>query len=147
MNRYSKLGLAVCMILTASALLAGCTTSRIELVESGRAFEIETVAQVIDETDPGTLSRRSTDDAASLRSEALSHLRRQGDNGSQAADLLTRIFPTATRGVPYYIERATVSGQDAWIVVEATGKAGGPLEDRRLWALSDSGEVLFSATR
>jgi hypothetical protein len=139
----SLFGLLVVMSLSS----VGCAQKTIELVDDGRSFEIDTVVTMMDAGDPGDLTGRSADQADSLRSKALSSLRQRGAEGTRVADLLTDSFPSNTRGVPFYVERALVDGQESWLVIEAIGRRGGELDDRRLWVLDNEGEVIFSATR
>lgn len=130
------------MSLTAS----GCSPSDIVLVDDDRRFTREDTARLLDELEPPT-SVTEPGDVTQRRRDALADLRREGGTGNRAANLITRSFPPDTRGVPFYVERAEVGGEPAWLVIEAIGPSAGRLDDERLWVLTDDGGVLFSATR
>jgi len=61
--------------------------------------------------------------------------------------MLTRTVEPETRGVPVYVELASVDGTAAVIVVEATGPKSGTLDSKRLWVLNADGDVIFARSR
>lgn len=132
----------VCMMVAALSL-SGCSSKIVSFVDEGREFELQSTAEVLATVNAPRFSEEKS--VSESRTEALTQLRDQGEQANQAADLITRTFPSDTRSVPFYVERATVDGKPAWLVIEAIGKAGAPLEDERLWVLDDEGSVLFSA--
>jgi hypothetical protein len=89
----------------------------------------------------------SASDTTELRHEALTALRKEGKQASDAADLITKTLPSQSQGVPIYVERASVGGQPAYVLVEVIGPSDGKLTTKRLWALSDAGAVLYVGTR
>jgi hypothetical protein len=86
-------------------------------------------------------------EVAELRHQALVALRGAGSGGSAAAKVITQTFPAETRGVPVLAEKARFQGEPALIVVEVIGPPGKPLDDTRLWVVSESGDILYSEVR
>ena len=133
---------------TRSRLLCGCAKKGPTYVDAGTAHTKATALVVlVASRHLGRRSSRPTSDGAKLRHDALAALRRQGATASAVADLLTRTFPSDTRGVPVYVERATYDGEPAVLVVEATGPNSGSLNSRRLWVVGDDGDILFAGSR
>ncbi len=128
-------------------LAAGCASQTPEFVEKGTAHTSESAVRALDSNGPGKLADASIDDAEDLRRDALAALRRRGEAGREAADLITRTFAAAPRGVPYRVERADFDGAEAWLVLEAVPAADGRLGERRLWVLDDGGRILFFSSR
>lgn len=126
--------------------VAGCKDDRIVLVDEGRTYTLRSVEQLLGVIEPSP-SVTDAADAAQNRTDALTALRGDGQVGGAAADFITSTFPSGTRGVPFYVERATVDGTPVWLMAEAIGPQGEPLEDERIWVMTDDGSVLFSATR
>lgn len=116
-------------------------------MDEGTNYDRATALKLATSVDSGDLEGSPSSEAATLRHDALVGLRRQGTVGAQAASLITRTFPTDTVAVPFYVERATFDGQPVFVVVEALGPKDGTLRDKRVWVLSDSGDVLLSGTR
>lgn len=116
-------------------------------IPNGSAHTAASALRLLDEPAPSTLTRLAADDAEQARQAALTALRRRGELGTSVARLLTETFPSSGRGVPYRVERGRFDGAACWIVLEATGRPGGTLDGRRLWVLSDEGEVLFFGSR
>lgn len=137
----SALACALVLVLTA------CAAHGPTYVDHGASYTESGTASVLSQADVGELNDAKTSDATRLRHDALSSLRSGGAAEARAADLITRVFPTDTRGVPVYVERARVGGVPALLVVEAIGPKNGRLTDKRLWVLDDQGSVLYSATR
>ncbi len=125
----------------------GCTSRPVQFVDAGRSYNASTVDSLVTNTSSGDLAAQKTEDAPALRQQALISLRRSSGRAPQAAELLTAIFPASTTAVPYYVERASYEGTDAWIVLEARGRPGGTLADRRLWVIDTAGNVLVSKLR
>jgi hypothetical protein len=131
----------------AVALLCGCAKKGPAYVDAGTAHTKATALAVLSQADTSAVSSHPTSDGSKLRHDALAALRRQGAKASAVADLLTRAFPSDTRGVPVYVERATYDGKPAVLVVEATGPDSGSLNSRRLWVVGDDGDILFAGSR
>lgn len=138
---------AVFAIIALLASSVGCTGRPVQFVDAGRSYTASTVDDLIANTSSGGLAAQKTEDAPALRQRALVSLRRASGRAPQAAELLTAIFPASTTAVPYYVERATYEGTDAWIVLEARGRPGGTLADRRLWVIDTTGNVMVSKLR
>jgi hypothetical protein len=127
--------------------IAGCSSSGPAWVDSDATYTSSNVAGVFDKADISKYKDQPVDKAADLRQAALTALRMKGAQASKAADLITKTLPVNSPGVPVYVERATVGGQPAYILVEAIGPSGGRLNVKRIWALADTGAVLWVGTR
>lgn len=148
MTRIARTALFASLILAVAAvLLTGCADNGPVYVESGAAHTNETALDVLARADSSAVASKPTADGAELRHAALAALRREGDSASKIADLLTRTFPSSTSGVPVYVERASYEGTPAVLVVEATGPESGSLSSKRLWVVSDGGDILFAGSR
>jgi len=143
MPRLKLLLAAFVLIAVSAPALVGCGPTGPEWVESGGTYTTGSLATLYSKADISKLASQTPTDVAKLRHDALTGLRQRGSAAAAAADLITKTLPTDTRGVPVYVEQATVGGQPAVIVIEATGRANGPLSTKRLWAISDKGAVLF----
>jgi hypothetical protein len=137
------LSLAALLLLAVSA----CTSSGPTWVDAGSSYTTQTVSSVMTKVDISKYADVSAADTTKLRHQALTDLRKRGNSAEAAADLITKTLPADSRGVPVYVERASLGGQPAYLLVEAIGPAKGKLTTRRLWALSDAGAVLFVGTR
>lgn len=135
-------------ILTVLAIgVAGCAPNGPVWVSEQNAYTTKTIETVFDAADTSRLTDRSTKDAAALRHDALAALRKSGADASGVADMLTRTFEPETRGVPVYVELASVDGTAAVIVVEAAGPKSGTLDSKRMWVLNVDGDVIFARSR
>jgi hypothetical protein len=139
----TALGLATLLVLT----VAACTASGPTWVDSGSSYTTQTVSSVLAKADITKYADVSAADTTKLRHQALTDLRKRGSSAATAAGLITKTLPADSRGVPVYVERASVGGQPAYLFVEAIGPATGKLTTKRLWALSDAGAVIFVGTR
>jgi hypothetical protein len=139
----TALGLAALVFL----LLVGCAQSGPTWVDSGASYTTATLPNVFPKADGSKYKNVSAADTTELRHEALTALRKQGKQASEAADLITKTLPSQSQGVPIYVERASVGGQPAYVLVEVIGPSNGKLTTKRLWALSDAGAVLYVGTR
>ena len=146
MNRYRTLLAALAAVFVVAALSA-CSQEGTLFVNEGNAYTAENVTTVLDTADAGGASGRPTSDAADLRQKAMVSLRKQGGEAAAAADVLTKTFANSSPGVPYYVEKATFDDAEAWVVAEVIGPKDGALKDKRIWVISDTGEVLYSGTR
>lgn len=135
------------IMIVALAFSSGCGKENTTFVESERDYTGRSALALAGSTEAAEVSDKPTAGAGDLRRAALISLRRQGDVAQQAADLITATFPVNTPGVPLRVEKATFEGEPAFIVVEAIGRRGGTLSDKRVWALDTSGKVLFAGTR
>jgi uncharacterized protein YbjT (DUF2867 family) len=135
------------MLIAAAVVLAACGTSPIEYVSESASYDSPGLERLLDESDSGHVAERPSADAEELRSEALASLRRQGAGGKTAADIITATFPGVARAVPFYVESATYENLNVTIIIEATGREQGSLNERRLWVLDGDGEVLISLMR
>ncbi len=144
--RTSGRSVVVALLVCATALTA-CGHQAISYVDRDSAYTTSQLADLLERTAAGRLASRQREDAVQLRHAALVDLRSLGGGASEAASLMTRTFPATTPSVPLRVERASVDGQDAFVVIEAWGPPGGRLSARRLWALdARTGAVLFSAS-
>jgi hypothetical protein len=141
------IGVALSVAVLALLVTAGCAPSGPTWVDSGASYTTKSVSRVLEEADISKLADTSAADSTKLRHDALTSLRRRGGNASAAADLITKTLPANTRGVPVYVERASMNGQPAYLLVEAIGPEKGKLTMKRLWVLSTAGAVLFVGTR
>ena len=141
-----SLSLAACAAI-ALLLLSACGPTGPTWVDSGATYTTQSLSGEYTKADIGNLAKTSATDTAKLRHDALVGLRRRGGTAADAADLITKTLPADSRGVPLYVERATVNGQPALILIEAIGPSSGMLTTKRLWALSHEGAVLFVGTR
>lgn len=122
-----------------TSLAHGCSQRILQYRDSGRTLRLSEVADLARTTDLGRASQSAADEAADLRTQALTELRSHGKDAQQLADALTAQLPADYRGVPVYVERASVDGRDCWIVVEARPAAGGgALSARRYWVFDSS---------
>ena len=141
-RRLCALALIAC---AAVALLSGCTQAGPVWVDEDTAYTATTIKGVFDHVDTSGLAGRSSKEAEDLRHDALVALRKRGGAAAEAADLVTKTFPS-TAGVPLYVEKASFENRpDALVMVEIIGPADGELSLARLWVLSDTGDVLFSS--
>ena len=140
------LSLAACLAIVL-LLLAACGPTGPTWVDSGAAYTTKSLPGAYAKADISGLASTPAADTTQLRHDALVGLRRRGGAASDAADLITRTLPADSRGVPLYVERATIDGSPGLILVEAIGPSSAKLTTKRLWALSDKGAVLFVGTR
>jgi hypothetical protein len=138
---------ALLALLLVATVVSGCAAAGPSYVDSGASYSKASISGLFDKVDIAKYSTQSAADVTKLRHDALTGLRRRGAGASKAADLLTATFGAKTRGVPVYVEWANLDGQRALVLVEAIGPSNGALTTKRLWALSESGDVLFVATR
>lgn len=139
-------GVAAVLIGTILLFSVGCTPDGPDFVDDGGAYTAETAVQLLESSDAGELADEPVANAEALRQEALTDLRRRGGRARDAARFVTRTFPKARRGVPYYVEAATYEGSESWVILEASGRSNGLLEERRLWVMdTDGGVRLFSS--
>lgn len=141
---------AIAVALAAAVTLSlplGCKKTGITYIESGNAFTRESALAVLAKTDASSIAARPTSEGPGLRHNALARLRRLGPAASSAADLLTRSFPSDTTGVPVHVERGTYNTVPVLLVVEATGPSSGSLSSKRLWIVSEAGDILFAGSR
>lgn len=145
-NRAVTATIAACVALVA-LLLTACSPSGPTWVDSGASYTTQSLSALYSKVDLAPYANTSAADTTAQRHAALVGLRKRGGPASDAADLITKMLPADTRGVPLYVERAKIEGQEGLIVIEAIGPASGKLTTKRLWALSESGAVLFVGTR
>lgn len=128
-------------------LLSACGPTGPTWVDAGATYTTTSLSSEYAKTSIGDLAKTSTADTAKLRHDALVGLRSRGGSAAEAADLITKTLPADSRGVPLYVERATVNGAPSLILIEAIGPSSGKLTTKRLWLLSTQGAVLFVGTR
>ena len=138
--------IAISSVVVAIALI-GCAPRGPVWLDNGAVYSSGSVGALIDAADTTRLVDRPTSDAPRLRHTALTELRKDSEAAALAANLLTDTFEPTTRGVPVYVERASVDGTAAVIVVEATGPKSGKLSAKRLWVLSEDGDVILARSR
>ncbi len=132
--------------LSVTLALAGCASGP-QFVDEGATYTLDNASTAFDKADTSDVAGLSVGDADELQRKALSGLRSQGGAAADAAELITATFPSGARSVPVYVERATVDGDPALIIVEVIGPKAGTLQDQRLWVINESGDVLLSETR
>ena len=136
--------LALAMV---AATLTGCGPKGPVYADSGALYTKATLSSIFAKTDITPYAKQPAADVSKLRHDALTALGRRGGDASKAAALLTATFPAKTRGVPVYVEWVTLDGKRALVFVEAIGPINGELTTKRLWALSETGDVIFVATK
>lgn len=134
----------VTALLIAVLGLGGCGADSPVWVDNGGAYSSSSVDSVLGVADTARYVDRPTGDAPALRHKALTSLRKNGQDAAIVATLLTSTFDPETRGVPVYVEEASVDGTAAVIVVEATGPKSGTLGSKRLWVLTRNGDVILA---
>jgi hypothetical protein len=148
LRRSIAVSLPVALSLAGALLfLSACAPSGPTWVDSGATYTTPTLTAVYAKADISKLVGSSASDTKEQRHNALTGLRKHGGLASKAADLITKTLPPNSRGVPVYVERATIDGQHGLILVEAIGPPNGKLTTKQLWVLSDVGAVLFVGTR
>jgi hypothetical protein len=149
-GRPRKRALASLALAFALALAsAGCAAQPDlkTVVDSKATYTAAQVEQTARAAVLGAVSALKTEQGPAERQKALAQLRRSGTEGQRTADLLTKLFPASTTAVPVRIERATVDGVDALVVLEAAPGKAGTLTTRRIWVLGyQDGAVLDSAS-
>jgi hypothetical protein len=145
--RASVLRVVCACSLLIALLVAGCARNDVTYVDGGASYSTASLTSVFDQADASRLRSTPVSQASALRHKALTRLRAKGNGAAQAADLITGVFPVDTAGVPIYVERASVDGTQAVVLVEAIGPKGGTLSTKRVWALGADGSVIFSGTR
>lgn len=135
------------LMVGSTLLLTGCTPKTPAYVDTGATYTTQTVTSAYDRADISKLAGEPTSASVKLRHDALTRLRSRGDGAATVADLLTKVFPADTRGVPVYVERAVVNGKPAIIMIEATGPKTGKLTTERLWVFDEQGGVIFAGTK
>ncbi len=130
------------IVLAAALAIGGCTS--LTLFEpDGAAMSGAQVDALAKGTDISAASEIDVKNAHSRRQEALAELRRQGDKGGRAADLLSQGFPSRYASVPVLVRIGRVDGVETMLVVEAFGGRTGRLQHKRLWLLDwKTGRVL-----
>lgn len=137
--------LAVSVLL---ALAVGCKPASPRYVDEGGAYDRKSVMRLLSSIgETKGLAETPVSQATEGRHQAMSALRAGGGSAANAAELMTRVFPPATAAVPYYVESASYEGTSAVVILEAMGRKGGNLSDKRLWVISLDGDVLISASR
>ncbi|MCL2503613.1 MAG: hypothetical protein FWE94_03260 [Coriobacteriia bacterium] len=106
------------------------------------------LADAIEET-PGL---KVIEDVSRGRRDALVRLRRKDAKATEAADLITRVFPQDMVGVPFYVESAKFDSTPSimvieWIGYSEDGRSEVDVTSARLWVLDMDGNVLFSAVQ
>ncbi len=139
--------LAVIPLMALAATSSACGSSAVEYAKGSSDHDTASLERLLGDTRSTTLEQQPSSEAVELRREALIELRGAGEDERRAADLITSTFPGVTRAVPYYVETATFRGQPALIFIEATGREGANMNERRLWVLDDSGGVLLTLMR
>lgn len=148
MGRGARIALAAAAAaLTILALLAGCAPKGPTYVENGSDYSTKAAYALLARVDAGKLADTPTTDGPRLRHIALAALRRNGPVASSAADTITKTFPSDVTGVPVYVERGAFGGKPAIVLVEAIGPANGKLTSKRIWFVSENGDILFAGSR
>lgn len=142
-KRLLTVALMLVTVLTTSA----CTSpSAIDYIPEGGSYEADDLTGALESSDPGAAARVETPDAPEVRQDALARLRRNGEDASTIADILTSEFPVDVAAVPYRVELGEYEGSRAWVVYETWGETEGKLSARRLWVFSYEDGTLLTAT-
>jgi len=139
--------LATLLMLFLAWGVTGCSGTGPTWVDEGTVYTTASVARLLDTADISRVADQPTTTATELRHKALSSLRKQGDSASAVANMLTSTFEPDTRGVPVYVEKASLDGTSVVVVVEATGPKSGKLTLKRLWVLAEDGSVILARSR
>jgi len=116
-------------------LVIGCTqTARFKYVEDMGTFSAEELTSLTNSLERPEYMGQPVEESKDMRHQALVDLRKQGDEESELANLLTEQFPADTRAVPFWGGQGLVDDRQAWIVAEAWVLKGGSLDNVRLWA-------------
>ena len=161
MPRTRRLAAALLLLsLLATSFVAGCSPKGPTFVDGNVSYSLASTSATA-APEPGTkpitdayamaelakLTDAPVSDAEQLRHDALVGLRSRGGEAAKAADLITKSFPSDTRGVPVYVERALVGGRRVFVIIEAAGPPSGNLSAKRLWVMSENGDVLYAGSR
>jgi hypothetical protein len=141
-NSRTLLGLVVLAVL---AVTACGSRHYVTYIPEGGSYASGDLAGLLENADAGPAARVKADAAASARQEALASLRGKDDELTALVDMLTAEFPADVAAVPFLVERATVDGETAWIVLETWGEPGEELSHRRLWVFSASDLAVVAA--
>lgn len=144
---YRRLVLVTALASILAFSITGCRSKGPVFVDEGTSYTTTSVDHLIDVADIKEFADKPTTEATALRHTALSSLRKQGDAAARAADLLTATFEPDTRGVPVYVEQASLEGTSVIIVIEATGSKTGTFKTKRLWVLGGDGSVILARSR
>jgi len=126
-------------------LVSGCSRPAVRFIPDGGSYTLPQAERKALAVDLGRVTQMSSSQAEAQRRLALASLRREGREGSAAADLLTSRFPTKSSDVPAYVEVARVDQKDALLVVDAVPGANGRLSSKRLWVFDRrTGDVILS---
>lgn len=137
---------SVVLLLVTALVTCACTSpSAIDYIPEGDSYGADDLVEALESSDPGQSASVDTQDAAEVRQDALTNLRRNGEDASMIADILTSEFPVDVAAVPYRVELGEYDGTRAWIVFEAWGEAEGQLASRRLWVFSYEDGSLLTA--
>lgn len=137
-------------------LLIGCspretserkTELEVEYVKSETAYDQASTSKLLDDKVPQGFSSISGADAPDVRHDVLTRLRRQGDDQSSAASLITATFPTDATSVPFKVIDGTFDGEPVLIMLESMGPKDGTLKDVRLWVIAKDGQIRYSDSR
>ncbi|MBI5231746.1 MAG: hypothetical protein HY876_06240 [Coriobacteriales bacterium] len=144
MSRITRTTCAVLLFL--ALVIAGCRPQTEPVwVDDDVSYTLAGARRLLREVDSSAVAKTRGPDAQRMRQDALVSLRNRGGDAEQAATLVTKTFPSNTRAVPVYFERARVDGRDALLVIEAWGPSGSPLTLERLWIIDMStGQILDS---
>ena len=147
MPSYSNRIMLALLLAITVMLTAGCTKDSVSWVDEGASYTATDAENLARSLADGQNAGTPVSQAYDLRQEALADLRGNGDNASELADLLTRVFVNDIRSVPFYTEAARVDDVDAWLVIESWGPSEGTLESTRLWVFEQAtGDVILATT-
>ncbi len=144
MRRITTPALWMALIILCGLLVSCSGDAEVTFVSDGNAYTIQELGDMAGAIPDPTVKGMPVAQAAELRQDALTSLRRRQVT-EPLANILTESFPAEARSVPYYAELAKVEGKDAWIVVEVWGSPNGTLDKTRVWAFDkDTSEVIVS---
>lgn len=127
-------------------MLAGCTDKSPAWIDKGASYSSAEARALLDRVDTAKLAETPASSGAKMRQDVLAALRNHGSAAMSVADLITKTFPAGTEAVPVYVERATVAGRPAVLIIEAWGPSGSKLSLKRLWVIdAKNGDIIDSA--
>ncbi len=146
-HRLKQVVALVAVGLTVATTVVACGPAESSYAESTIGYTRSNLDPLFEHARQSELLGRPASDSPTLRHRSLVAIRSEGNRGAEAADLITDTFPTDTRGIPVYVERAEFDGAPALMILELTGPSGGQLDDVRLWVIDASGTIAYSEVR
>lgn len=140
--RYTGL----CVMVAACLVVVACAPDpSFMFIPDGDAYTSESLPAALADLDLSAIESMATDEVLTERQQQLTDLRRAGDGADRLADVLTSQFSAKTMALLIRVERGTYEGTPAWLVFEAWGSDGGPLDRVRVWVFDTESLKLLSS--